>query len=59
MPSIATFLLFLLMLIKLVFVIPMAYELHGFEWGLVNLLICLVGYGALIFLEETTVRRQG
>lgn len=58
MRSIPTILLVLLMLIKLVFVVPMATDQHGPEWGLVCLLTCLIGYGVLIFLEETSVRRQ-
>lgn len=58
MPSIPKILLVLLMLIKLVFVVPMATELHGPEWGLMCLFACLIGYGTLIFLEETSVRRQ-
>lgn len=58
MLSFPSVLLVLLMLLKLAFVVPMVTEQHGAEWGLVCLLICIVGYGSLIFLEETSVRRQ-
>lgn len=58
MPSISTILLVLLMILKLVFVVPMVTDQHGPEWGLLCLVVCLVGYGSLIYLEETSVRRQ-
>lgn len=54
--SISSILLVVLMLVKLVFVIPLATELHGLEWGMICALVCWLGYGSLVYLEETSVR---
>lgn len=51
-----TVLVFILMVLKLVSVVPLAFELYGNEMGLLTLTAVVVAYPTLMYLCETEKR---
>lgn len=48
----------LLMILKMVSVIPLAFENMGVDYGIVFLILNIVSYGTLIYFAEKDNRRR-